>query len=54
MEFDDITLWADDMVELTNESKVSMLKSDGLSYQDGAAREIASNFLIHLSETPNT
>lgn len=51
---DDITLCAEVIVLFINDPNATISKAFGLSYQDGACNDIDSNFLIHLSETPNT
>ena len=51
---DVIDVWAVVIVELINVEKLCTSNADGLSYQVGSWSEIASNFLIHLSDTPKT
>lgn len=51
---EDITLWADTIVELKAVPKDITSKTLVPSYHDGADIEMDSNFLIQVSETPKT
>ena len=51
---DDITLCAETIVVFINAPNETISKVLGLSYHPGACNDIASNFLIHVSDTPKT
>lgn len=49
-----IALLAEFIVEFINVLNDNISNGESLSYYSGALKVIDSNFLIHLSDTPNT